>query len=129
MTCAAGHGREGNPVRHCGFPGNAVDLSTVAKVKHDSKGWRLNRCVCSSAMRGWSRCGTCVRWRAGAGATSCACGASREEVDTEVVSWRGRYCEVAENLRVNHNFRFVVNDLTWPNTQLTNVLDFDGRYS
>ena len=32
--------REGFPVRHWVFPGNTVDVSTVAKVKRDLKGWR-----------------------------------------------------------------------------------------
>ena len=27
------------------FPGNTVDVLTVAKVRQDLKGWRLNRCV------------------------------------------------------------------------------------
>ena len=33
------------PVRHCVFPGNTVDVTTVAKIKQDPKGWRLNRCA------------------------------------------------------------------------------------
>ena len=37
--------REGFPVRHWVFPGNTVDVLTVAKVRQDLKGWRLNRCV------------------------------------------------------------------------------------
>ena len=37
--------RDGFPVRHWVFPGNTVDVTTVARVKADLKGWRLNRCV------------------------------------------------------------------------------------
>ena len=37
--------RDGFPVRHWVFPGNTVDVTTVAKVKADLRGWRLNRCV------------------------------------------------------------------------------------
>lgn len=37
--------REGLPIRHWVFPGNTVDVTTVAKVKEDLRGWRLNRCV------------------------------------------------------------------------------------
>ncbi len=37
--------REGFPIRHRVFPGNTVDVTTVAKVKEELKGWRLNRCV------------------------------------------------------------------------------------
>ena len=115
MTRAAEHGRKGNPVRHWVSPGNTLDVSTVARDKHDSKGWRLNRCVfvdnagmvSARNLRALARRGgrylVCMR-------------ASRGEVDTEVVSWRRRYCEVAENLRVNHKFRLVVNDLSWLNT-------------
>ena len=48
-------------------------MRTVAKVKHDVKGLWLNRCVCSSAMRGWYLRGTCARWRAEPGTTTRAC--------------------------------------------------------
>ncbi len=37
--------RDGFPVRHWVFPGNTVDVTTVAKVKADLKDWRLGRCV------------------------------------------------------------------------------------
>jgi hypothetical protein len=37
--------RDGLPVRHGVFPGNTVDVSTVAHVKDDLKGWKLSRCV------------------------------------------------------------------------------------
>ena len=37
--------RDGLPVRHWIFPGNTVDVTTVAKVKEDLKGWQLSRCV------------------------------------------------------------------------------------
>src|SRR5215211_2687783 len=37
--------RDGLPVRHWVFPGNTVDVSTVAQVKDDLKGWKLSRCV------------------------------------------------------------------------------------
>ena len=37
--------REGFPVRHWVFPGNTVDVTTVARVRADLRGWRLNRCV------------------------------------------------------------------------------------
>ena len=91
--------RDGFPVRHWVFPGNTVDVTTVAKVKRDLKGWRLNRCV----------------FVGDAGMVSAhnlrtlACGGGRDivclpvppggEVDREV-SRRGRYRVVAENLQV-----------------------------
>lgn len=37
--------RDGLPVRHWVFPGHTVDVSTVAQVKDDLRGWQLNRCV------------------------------------------------------------------------------------
>ncbi|MEJ2122806.1 MAG: IS1634 family transposase [Alphaproteobacteria bacterium] len=37
--------RDGFPVRHWVFPGNTVDVTTVAKVKEDLKGWQLSRCL------------------------------------------------------------------------------------
>ncbi len=37
--------RDGLPVRHWIFPGNTVDVTTVAKVKDDLRGWQLSRCL------------------------------------------------------------------------------------
>jgi len=37
--------REGFPVRHWVFPGNTVDVSTVARVKRDLRDWQLTRCL------------------------------------------------------------------------------------
>ena len=37
--------RDGFPVRHWVFPGNTVDVTTVAQVKEDLKGWQLTRCL------------------------------------------------------------------------------------
>src|ERR687895_803980 len=37
--------RDGFPVRHWVFPGNTVDVTTVAKVQAELKDWRLGRCV------------------------------------------------------------------------------------
>ncbi len=91
--------RDGFPVRHWVFPGNTVDVTTVAKVKADLRGWRLNRCVFvgDAGMVFAENLRTLAR---GAGATSCMPVHRGGEVDTEVVSRRGRYREVAENLQV-----------------------------
>ena len=92
--------REGFPVRHWVFPGNTVDVTTVAKVKEELRGWRLNRCVfvgdagmvsadnLHALARGGGRYIVCMPVHRGG------------EVDTEVLSRRGRYREVAENLQV-----------------------------
>jgi transposase len=37
--------RDGFPVRHWVFPGNTVDVITVAQIKEDLKGWQLSRCL------------------------------------------------------------------------------------
>lgn len=37
--------REGFPVRHWVFPGNTVDVTTVAQVKRDLRDWKLTRCL------------------------------------------------------------------------------------
>jgi len=37
--------REGFPVRHWVFPGNTVDVSTVAQIKRDLRDWQLTRCL------------------------------------------------------------------------------------
>src|SRR5262245_55872422 len=37
--------RAGLPVRHGVVPGNPVDVTTVAQVKADLRGWQLSRCV------------------------------------------------------------------------------------
>jgi len=37
--------REGFPVRHWVFPGSTLDVTTVAWVREDLRGWRLTRCV------------------------------------------------------------------------------------
>jgi len=38
--------RDGLPVRHWVFPGHTVDVTTVAQVKADIRGWHLSRWVC-----------------------------------------------------------------------------------
>src|SRR4030095_3609119 len=37
--------RDGLPVRHLGFPGTPVHVTTLAQLKDDLKGWKLSRCV------------------------------------------------------------------------------------
>ena len=92
--------REEFAVRHWMFPGNSVDVTTVGKVKEELRGWRLNRCVfvgdagmvsadnLHALARGGGRYIVCMPVHRGG------------EVDPEVLSRRGRYREVAENLQV-----------------------------
>jgi transposase len=37
--------REGLPVRSWVFPGNTVDVTTVARIKDDLRGWKLGRAI------------------------------------------------------------------------------------
>lgn len=92
--------RDGLPVRHWIFPGNTVDVNTVARVKQDLRGWRLTRCVfvgdagmvsaanLAELSRGGGKYIVNVPIRPGG------------EVDESVLSRPGRFAKVAENLRV-----------------------------
>jgi hypothetical protein len=92
--------RNGLPVRHWVFPGNTVDVTTVAQVKDDLKGWKLSRCVfvgdagmvSQENLKRLSESGgkylLCMPMRRG------------DEVTTEVLQRPGRFQTVAENLRV-----------------------------
>ena len=92
--------RDGLPVRSWVFSGETSDITTVAKVKEDLRGWRLGRCVFvgdagmnSEANRHSLALGNgkyilAARMRAG------------DEVTTDVLSRAGRYQEVRDNLRV-----------------------------
>src|SRR5215469_908918 len=92
--------RDGLPVRHWVFPGNTVDVTTVAQVKADLRGWQLSRCVfvgdagmvseenLRSLSRGGGKYILCMPMRRG------------DEVTREVLRRPGRYKTVAENLRV-----------------------------
>jgi len=92
--------REGFPVRHWVFPGNTVDVTTVAKVKEELKGWQLTRCLFvgdagmvsepnfKALAAGGGKYLMCIPMRRG------------DEVTADVLSRAGRYQEVAENLQV-----------------------------
>jgi hypothetical protein len=92
--------RDGLPVRSWVFTGERNDITTVAKVKEDLRGWRLGRCVFvgdagmnseenrRSLALGNGKYILASRMRAG------------DEVTTDVLSRAGRYREVRDNLRV-----------------------------
>lgn len=92
--------RDGLPVRSWVFSGQTSDVTTVAKVKEDLRGWRLGRCVFvgDAGMNSEDNRRTLAlgngkyilasRMRAG------------DEVSTEVLARAGRYQEVRHNLRV-----------------------------
>lgn len=92
--------RDGLPVRSWVFPGNTADVSTVARVRNDLRGWRLGRCVFvgdagmnSEENRrqlalGGGKYILAARIRVG------------DEVTADVLSRPGRYATVSDNLRV-----------------------------
>jgi len=92
--------REGFPVRHWVFPGNTVDVTTVAKVKADLKGWQLTRClfVGDAGMVSEANFQALAK---GGGKYLMAMPMRRGDEVTEAVLTRpGRYRKVAENLEV-----------------------------
>ena len=92
--------RDGFPVRHWVFPGNTVDVTTVAKVKEDLRGWQLTRClfVGGAGMVSQANLQTLAK---GGGKYLLAMPMRRgDEVTEAVLSRPGRYRVVAENLEV-----------------------------
>lgn len=92
--------REGFPVRHWVFPGNTVDVTTVAQVKADLKGWHLTRClfVGDAGMVSQANFQALAQ---GGGKYLMAMPMRRGiEVTEAVLSRPGRYRKVAENLEV-----------------------------
>ena len=99
--------REGLPVRCWVFPGKTTDVKTVEKIKADLRGWKLSRAlfVADAGMNSREN-------RAELGR---ACGkyllatrlAGVAEIKQEVLSARGRFTVIAENL---HAKEVVVGD-------------------
>jgi transposase len=92
--------RDGLPVRSWVFPGNTADVTTVARVKEDLKGWRLGRCVFVGDA-GMNSEENRRKLSLGGGKYILASRMRGEgEVTDEVLSRAGRYRTVADNLRV-----------------------------
>jgi hypothetical protein len=92
--------RDGFPVRHWVFPGNTVDVTTVAQVKADLKGWQLTRClfVGDAGMVSQANFQALAQ---GGGKYLMAMPMRRgDEVTEAVLSRPGRYRKLAENLEV-----------------------------
>ncbi len=92
--------REGFPVRHWVFPGNTVDVTTVAKIKQDLKGWQLGRCVFVGDAGMVSKANLKDLSRGGGKYVVGMPMRRGDEVTKEVMKRPGRYQAVAENLRV-----------------------------
>lgn len=92
--------RDGMPVRHWVFPGNTVDVTTVAKVKEDLRGWKLSRCVFVGDA-GMVSAENLRKLSLGGGKyIVCMPVSPGTEIAREVMTRPGRYREVADNLRV-----------------------------
>jgi hypothetical protein len=90
---------------HWVFPGNTVDVTTVARVKEDLRGWQLTRClfVGDAGMVSQANLQTLSK---GGGKYLLAMPMRRgDEVTEEVLSRPGRYRTVAENLEVKGSHR------------------------
>jgi hypothetical protein len=92
--------RDGLPVRHWVFPGNTVDVTTVAQVKDDLRGWKLSRCVFVGDAGMVSHDNLTTLSASGGKYIVCMPMRRGDEVTTEVLQRPGRYQQVAENLRV-----------------------------
>jgi len=92
--------RDGLPVRHWVFPGNTVDVSTVAQVKDDLRGWKLSRCVFVGDAGMVSQDNLHKLSASGGKYILCMPMRRGDEVTQEVLQRPGRYQKVADNLRV-----------------------------
>jgi Transposase DDE domain len=92
--------RDGFPVRHWVFPGNTVDVTTVAKVKADLKDWQLTRCLFVGDAGMVSAANLKTLAKGGGKYLMCVPMKRGDEVTDQVVSHPGRFKQVAENLEV-----------------------------
>jgi transposase len=92
--------RDGLPVRHWVFPGNTVDVNTVAQVKDDLRGWKLSRCVFVGDAGMVSQENLKKLGESGGKYILCMPMRRGDEVPHEVLQRPGRYQKVADNLRV-----------------------------
>ena len=92
--------RDGFPVRHWVFPGNTVDVTTVAQVKSELSGWQLTRCLFVGDAGMVSQANFQALARAGGKYLMCMPVQPGNEVAEVVLSRPGRYQVVADNLQV-----------------------------
>jgi hypothetical protein len=92
--------RDGFPVRHWVFPGNTVDVTTVAKGKADRKGWQLARCLFVGDAGMVSQANLQALSKGGGKYLLAMPMRRGDEVTEEVLSRPGRYRQVADNLQV-----------------------------
>ena len=92
--------REGFPVRHWVFPGNTVDVTTVARVKQDLRDWRLTRCLFVGDAGMVSAANFKALAAGGGKYLMCMPMRRGDDITEQVLSRAGRYRRVAENLQV-----------------------------
>jgi Transposase DDE domain len=92
--------RDGLPVRHWVFPGKTVDVSTVAQVKDDLRGWKLSRCVFVGDAGMVSQDNLTQLSQSGGKYIVCMPMRRGDAVTHDVLQRPGRFQQVAENLRV-----------------------------
>jgi len=96
--------REGLPVRSWVFPGNTTDVTTVATVKADLRGWKLGRCIFVGDA-GMNSTENRRELALGAGKYILAAKMrAGDEVSKQVLTRAGRYHAVRDNLRVKEVF-------------------------
>lgn len=92
--------KEGVPVRCWVLPGNTQDMTTVEKVKKDLAGWKLSRCIWVMDRGMNSEENRVILQQAGGHYILGEKLRDRQGVHKEVLSRRGRYRKVKENLEV-----------------------------
>lgn len=92
--------RDGLPVRSWVFPGNTVDVKTVARVREDLRGWKLSRVLFVGDAGMYSAENKKILSSAAGRYLLATPMRKLKEVREEVLSRAGRYKELNENLAV-----------------------------
>jgi transposase len=92
--------KEGIPVKCWVLPGNTSDMKTVEKVKDDLRGWHLSRCVWVMDRGMSSEENRVILQKAGGHYILGEKLRDDAEVHEEVLSRKGRYRKIRENLEV-----------------------------
>ena len=92
--------KEGIPVKCWTLPGNTQDMKTVEMVKNDLLGWRLSRCIWVADRGINSEENRLILQKAGGHYILGEKLRDNQETHKEVLSKRGRYLKIRENLEV-----------------------------
>ena len=86
--------RDGFPVRHWVFPGNTLEVSTMAEAKEDQRDWRLTRCVFVGDAGSVSTENLRTLSRGGGRYIVCAAAQPGGKIERKVLGPSGRYRDV-----------------------------------